>query len=1131
MTKNKIESLNSIFNKFDSTYKRENYLNILRGSLRVLTFVIIIISLLSFSEAMFYFGKGIRGTMFFILLLSSLSLFYFFIIKPSLCYFGIIKKIDYDDLAKKLGERIPSIKDNLLNVLQISRTQEPRYGYSNDLVENSIKTIKSKIETVDFDIILDKEILVKPRNYALTAIISFLTLLFFFGSLFVGSSNRIIHFTQTFQPPAPFTISIMPGNIEITKGDSVKIFISVEGKKPETIFLNYKNPEQNQYETIPLKTNGSQNTFLFPSLKEDMEYYAFCGDVISEKYLIKVIDRPVIRTLRIFVSPPAYTGIESKYLDDNVGDFSAIRGSRARIELDINKDVSTAKIFFSDSQNVSMITNSKKAVVEFSVTKDRTYHIELADDKGSKNSDPIEYSMKALSDEYPSINIASPGKNSDITEDMRLSLQMKIKDDYGFSKCRIGYRIVKTKYSSPQENFTYVNVPLTSLSQKEQDVFYLWNLSALELAPDDVAGYFVEIFDNDIISGPKSSKSSEYFVRFPSLDEILKKSEEAQKRAFQEIDKAHDEAKDLKKKLDDINQDLKKSKDIDWQKQKKMEDLAKKYNELQKKVEEVSKNVEEASKSMMENKLISPETMDKYMELQKLMSEINSPEFSQALKKLQESMQSLNPEAMKQAMQNFTFNEQSFRMGLERTMSIMKRVMIEQKTDDVMKRIDKMLEQQSALNKEASKTNSNDKNKLPELSNKQNELKNELNTAQKELNDLQNRIQEFKDEMPLNQLQKISENMQNQNTDQKMQSSSQQMQQGDMKGAQNSQKQVMQDLAELQKQMQQFKKNLLEGQRQQVMNAIKKSLKELLEISKDEEGLKNQTKDYNQFSQKSRELAQKQANLQNDLMNVVNQLYSLSQKSFAVTPQIGKSIGNALAKMNQSIKSLSDRDIASAATQQTEAMSSLNQTAIQLQSAMKKMSDQGGQGGGMQSLLQQLGNMASKQQGINQGMMPFGGSGGQLTPQQQAELSRMMGEQQAVKKSLEQLKEEAERFGNQDKILGDLDKISKDMQEVIENMKSQNVNDNTIQKQERILSRLLDAQRSMRERDFEKQRKSNTGNEFTRQSPKDLDLNSLDGKNKLQKDLLKAIESGYAKDYENIIRKYFETLGKSLPKK
>jgi hypothetical protein len=329
--------------------------------------------------------------------------------------------------------------------------------------------------------------------------------------------------------------------------------------------------------------------------------------------------------------------------------------------------------------------------------------------------------------------------------------------------------------------------------------------------------------------------------------------------------------------------------------------------------------------------------------------------------------------------------------------------------------------------------------------------------------------------------------------------------------------------------MQEFKKDLLDGQQKQVLNALRKVLKEILEVSESQENLKNQTTNYSEFSQRTRDLAQQQSELQGDLTNVISQLYSLAQKSFAISSEMGKSIGNALSKMNQSVGSLSGRNTRTASQQQTDAMASLNQTAQALQKALKNMGNQGQQGQGMGSLLQQLGSMANQQQGINEGMVPFGSAGGsgQMTPQQQAEFSRLLGEQQAVKKSLEQLQDEAEKYGNQDKILGDLDKVSKEMQEVIEEMKNKNVNENTVQKQERILSRLLDAQRSMRERDFERQRRSNTGQDFTRESPKDIDFNLLNSKNKLQQDMLKAIESGFAKDYETVIRKYFESIEKT----
>ena len=111
-------------------------------------------------------------------------------------------------------------------------------------------------------------------------------------------------------------------------------------------------------------------------------------------------------------------------------------------------------------------------------------------------------------------------------------------------------------------------------------------------------------------------------------------------------------------------------------------------------------------------------------------------------------------------------------------------------------------------------------------------------------------------------------------------------------------------------------------------------------------------------------------------------------------------------------------------------------------------------------------------------------------------------------------------------MLGDLDKIAEEMKEVVQNLTQNNVNPETIHKQERILSRLLDASKSIRERDYEKKRKATTGTEIARRSPGDLDPSLLEGQNKLLDDLLKSLEHGYSKDYQELIRKYFEELQK-----
>jgi rRNA processing protein Krr1/Pno1 len=95
-------------------------------------------------------------------------------------------------------------------------------------------------------------------------------------------------------------------------------------------------------------------------------------------------------------------------------------------------------------------------------------------------------------------------------------------------------------------------------------------------------------------------------------------------------------------------------------------------------------------------------------------------------------------------------------------------------------------------------------------------------------------------------------------------------------------------------------------------------------------------------------------------------------------------------------------------------------------------------------------------------------------------MSRLAGEQGMVRKSLEQLAREATPSGDLNKILGDLNNIASEMREVQTDLAQGNVQPETLRKQERILSRLLDSQRSMTERDYEKQRRAETGREHAR---------------------------------------------------
>jgi len=100
----------------------------------------------------------------------------------------------------------------------------------------------------------------------------------------------------------------------------------------------------------------------------------------------------------------------------------------------------------------------------------------------------------------------------------------------------------------------------------------------------------------------------------------------------------------------------------------------------------------------------------------------------------------------------------------------------------------------------------------------------------------------------------------------------------------------------------------------------------------------------------------------------------------------------------------------------------------------------------------------------------------------------------------------------------------------VEELENRNATPETIRRQERILSRLLDAQKSLHERGFEKRRRAESGRDVIRQSPDGGIPASPEILDRIQRDLLRLGEEGYTEAYQALIRNYFEKLAEDLRK-
>jgi hypothetical protein len=102
-------------------------------------------------------------------------------------------------------------------------------------------------------------------------------------------------------------------------------------------------------------------------------------------------------------------------------------------------------------------------------------------------------------------------------------------------------------------------------------------------------------------------------------------------------------------------------------------------------------------------------------------------------------------------------------------------------------------------------------------------------------------------------------------------------------------------------------------------------------------------------------------------------------------------------------------------------------------------------------------------------------------------------------------------------VLDDMLRVERDLAEL-------NVTRELVERQESILSHLLDAQRSIRQQGFKEERESESGKAFEIKERPRLPQDAGERNRLLREELMRALKQGYPAEYERMIRAYFDRL-------
>jgi hypothetical protein len=384
------------------------------------------------------------------------------------------------------------------------------------------------------------------------------------------------------------------------------------------------------------------------------------------------------------------------------------------------------------------------------------------------------------------------------------------------------------------------------------------------------------------------------------------------------------------------------------------------------------------------------------------------------------------------------------------------------------------------------------------------------------------------------QLSQMSQEMQSKDGPQQdMQNASQNLSQQQKGQAQQDQQEALKKMSGLFKKLGQMQASMGQSSGQKMAMDLQKYAKQTLELSFRQEQLAGQMKQSIASGdapeqQSSQSFASEQAGYLQATQKVTNQIMDLANQSMAIPPELIQSMGDAINRMQSSMMMLEQDKAYLSTAHANNAVESLNQATIEMLRAAQSCSS-GSSGGSKQNMsMQMLSQMIPQQQDImreTQEMLQMQLAQEALRQQKQAQLDRLAGQQRSLQDVAKQIQESMKKEGTG---VGKLDRAVEDMEAVTEALKSGQINDDTVAKQQRILSRLLDADRSVNTRDYEQKRESHTAEDvFSKSLGKRADSASAQS---LRDEIQRAMQLKAPGEFEDLIRLYFRALaGESNP--
>lgn len=1142
-----------LINKLDEFIRKYYKNQLLRGLIYSTGLVLLFFISLTVTEYYAHFNSLVRTVMFYSFLLTTGFVLVQYIAIPLTKLYKLGSVISYEDAANIIGKHFSNVQDKLLNVLQLQQLANREQGIGNSqthnnlqpttynlqLIEASINQKTQELTPVPFTSAINFSENKKYLKYALVPIFLMIVILAAAPAIITDGTKRLVKHGEYFEKEAPFQFVITNNDLKTIAQQDFELQVKLTGNEvPDIVYLE---TEGNEYKLD--KENNVKFNYLFKNVQGNIRFQLSADGFKSKEYELIALPNPILLDFEIALSYPKYLNKKDEVLK-NTGDFIIPAGTKVNWNFN-TQNTNQLRLNFNDTSLT--ILQSAKNMFNYSTRlfKDKTYSVSTSN-QFLKSKDSVSYTINVIPDAYPQINVE---EKTDSTSTRHIYFHGEVKDDYGFNRLTFNYHFITNNNDSATtcqyKEITSNVTPIAINKAVTQDQFFhSWDMASLGITPGDQIEYFFEVWDNDGVTGSKSTRSQKMIFKAPSLKELSENTEKNNNKIKDDLEESIRQAKDVQKEIADLQKKVAEKKDLSWEEKKKLQDLLEKQKALQNKMENIKNENQKNNQQQNEYKQPDEKLLEKQKQLEDLFDKVMTPELKEKYDELKKLLEKLDKDKVQEALDKMKLDNKDILKELDRNLEIFKQLEFEQKLQQSIEKLDALEKKQDEL---ANKTEEK-KSDAQEQKAKQDDLNKEFEDVKKDLKELEKKNSELEEPKKLENTEQKQEDIRKE-----MENSSEQLKQNQKKGASKSQKSASQKMQKLSQELSKMQQEMEQEQASEDINKLRDILENLIQLSFGQEALMGELSKAKTNDPQFYKINQKQKKLQDDSKMIEDSLLALSKR----VPQIQATVNREISAINMNMEK-AVAEIAEAPTpsmdgknhkqegmsRQQFAMTSINNLALMLNESLSQMQDQakkpgkpgsgsckkpGGSGkkpsmSNLRQMQEQLnkqiaklkaemeknGNKPGKKPGDKQGA---GGEGGSQ------ELAKLAAQQEAIRQQLQKMADQINKDG---KGGGNIGKLAGAMEETETDLVNKMISNETLARQQEILTRLLESEKAEKEREMDEKRQSNEAKNENFSNPNEfLEYNRLKQK---ETELLKTVPTSLNPFFKEKVNQYFNKL-------